>query len=195
MATKTETLELFRQYLFENSNNQIPGQSVERLTRIRAAFTHWCEFPMKTEKEIVDFIISQGISKSMAYYDLELIKVLLGNVKNASKEWHRYRLIVMAEESYKTAKDKKDAKAMAMVMDKYGKYTQLHIPDHQAIPYDEIVNQPFEPTEDPSPLGLKPDPDIETKIRKMKEKYADEIDKNIEDVEFTEILGHDQTDD
>lgn len=181
-------LEICRKNLFENPGKPLPERTQERLIRIRKAYTHWSEFPMKSEVQIRDFLVSEGIQRSMAYYDLEIIKVLLGNVKNAGKEWHRYRLISMVEEAYEIAQEKKDAKAMALIIDKYGKYTQLNIPDHEQIPYDQIVNQPFEPTSDPTSLGLLPDPDIDAKTKKMKEKYAEEIDANVQDVEFVEII-------
>lgn len=182
-------LEICRQNLFENPSKALPERAMERLVRIRKAYTHWCEFPMKSEVEIRDFLVSEGIQRSMAYYDLDIIKILLGNVKNAGKEWHRYRLIAMVEESYEMARDKLDVKGMALLIDKYGKYTQQHIPDHEQIPYAQITNQPFEPTSDPTPLGILPDPEIDTKTQKMKEKYAEDIDDNIQDVEFVEIMS------
>lgn len=185
---KNDILEICRKHLFENPSNKLPERTMERLVRIRKAYTHWCEFPMKSEVEIRDFLVSEGINRSMAYYDLEIIKVLLGNVKNAGKEWHRYRLIAMVEESYAMARDKLDVKAMALLIDKYGKYTQQHIPDHEQLPFDQVRNQPFEPTTDPTSLGILPDPEIDSKMKKMKENYAEDIDNNIQDVEFVEIM-------
>jgi hypothetical protein len=188
MPEKADTLELYRKHLFENPKKPLPQRTMERLLRIRAAFTHWIEFPMKSDREIRDFIISQGeVNKSMAYNDLDLTKMLMGNVKNASKEWHRYRVIAMLEEAYNMAKNNEEAVAIAVIADKYGKYTQLHIPDKDQIPYEDIIPQPFEPTLDPSSLGLESDPDIDKKMKKMKEKYAEEIDRNVQDVEYIEI--------
>lgn len=188
----TNSLEMYRKFLFENpTKEKIPAQYKERLFRIRKAFSHWCEFPMKSEVEIRDFLVSDGINRSQAYNDLIIIKALLGNVKNAGKEWHRYRLITMLEEAYHLAIEKQDPKAIAIIADKLGKYTQLHIPDHEQIPWEEIKPQPFEPTSDPSSLGINPDPDIDNKIKKMKEKYMDDIDNNVQDVDFIEIMEND----
>ena len=113
---KNDTLEVYRKYLFDNPDKPLPTSTQKRLIRIRVGFTHWCEFPMKSDTQIRDFLISMDISKSMAYYDIEIIKILLGNVKNAGKEWHRYRLIAMVEETFELAKEKKDAKAKDLVM-------------------------------------------------------------------------------
>jgi len=187
-STQNKMLEICRQNLFENPTEKLPESTHNRLIRIRAAYTHWNEFPMKSELEIKDFLLSFGVKKSMAYYDLEIIKVLLGSVKNAGKEWHRYRVISMIEEAYQLAKEKQDPKAMGLIIDKYGKYTQLNIPDHEQIPYEDIVPQPFEPTSDPSVVGIKPVPDIRERIKKLKEKYYQDIDENIREVDYVEIM-------
>jgi hypothetical protein len=74
---------------------------------------------------------------------------------------------------------------MAAVADKMGKYNQLDKPDAEPLPFDEIVPQIFEPTDDPSVLGIKKDPDIRKKKQKMLEKYSAEIE--IIDVPFEDI--------
>jgi hypothetical protein len=192
-----DTLEKYRKFLFDNpkKNEKLAKDDLEKLKRIRGGFTHWTEFPMKSDAQIRDFLIEQfGTSRTRAYEDISIIKTLLGNVKNAGKEWHRYRMIVMVEETYQKAKDKNDLDAMAKAIAVYGKYTQLHIPESQQIPYDDIVPQPFEPSSDPSSLGLLPDPNIEEKIAKLKKKYQDEIDKNVKDVEYEMIVDKTQDD-
>ncbi len=47
-------------------------------------------------------------------------------------------------------------------------YNQLDKPDANELPFDEIAVQPFEPIHDPTILGLKKDPDIREKKRRMK---------------------------
>lgn len=192
MAILANTLELYRKHLFENPQKEIPKDEFERLVRIRKAFTHWCEFPMQSDVQIRDFLMKEGgIKQSMAYYDLEMLKVLLGNIKNAGKEWHRYRLIQMIEKGYEMAVKAEDAKAIALLADKYGKYTQLDVPDHENLPWEDIIPQPFEPTSDPTALGITPDPDIDKKISDMKSKYLGEIDESITDVDYVEIMKND----
>jgi len=191
--SKANTLEICRKYLFENPETPIAPQLAERLKRIRGAFVHWTEFPMKTEVEIRNYLMDEydlGISR--AYDDLSIIKMLLGNVQNASKQWHLYTFIEMAKETYRIAKDKQDARAMAMVLGHYGKNTQLHIPDQEQIPWHEIIPQLIEPTEDPTVVGLEPDPKVREKAKKLLEKYSNEISSTIkvvhvEDVEFIDV--------
>ncbi|MFK5856592.1 MAG: hypothetical protein QM503_10705 [Bacteroidota bacterium] len=190
---KANTLEICRKYLFENPKEKLSPQLDLRLKRIRGGFVYWTEFPMKMDFEIRDFLMEiYDVEKSQAYDDLTIIKMLLGNVKNASKQWHLYTFLEMAKETYQIAKDKLDPRAMAMVMGNYGKYTQLHIPDKEQIPWHEIIPQLIEPTEDPTVVGLVRDPDARKKAKKLLEKYSNEIsDKiqtvHIEDIEFIDV--------
>ena len=128
-------------------------------------------------------IYEMGMSRSQAYRDIHNVKVLLGNVRNATKEWHRYKLIAMLDKAYEFAERNRDAKGMIMAADKLGKYTQLDKEDTQKIPYDEIVPQPFEITDDVSVLGLKPIENLKEKQRKMREKYGAAL---IEDAEIVD---------
>ena len=67
----------------------------------------------------------------------------------------------------------------------YAKYNRVDLEDEQLMPYDEIVVQPFTATDDPTPLGIKPIPNIQEKIKAMLDKYiAESID--IQDVEYEE---------
>lgn len=190
---KPQTLEICRKYLFDNPKEKLSPQLSQRLTRIRSGFTHWNEFPMYGESHIRDFLIDEfDIAKTQAYDDINIIKMLLGNVVNASKQWHLHTFLEMAKETYEMSKDKKDTRAMAMVIGQYGRYTQLHIPDQERIPWGDLIPKIIEPTEDPTVIGLVRDPNAREKAAKLMEKYADDITSNIkapnaEDVDFVEI--------
>jgi len=185
MARPT-TFEISRQYLYKDIDD-IPIPYRERITRLRVGYTFWYEFPTKTETDIRDHLMNEfGVVKSTAYEDIQIIKVLLGDIKNPSKEWIRFQVNAMLDEAYKMAEKQKDAKGMALAADKKGKYNMLDKPDAEPMPFDEIVPQQFEPTDDPTPLGLKKDPDIREKKRKMLEKYMDDIE--IVDVPYDEMV-------
>ena len=190
---KPTTLETCSKYLFENPKKELAPQMSARLKRIRGAYVHWSEFPMKGEIQIRNFLMDEyDIGQSQAYDDINIIKMLLGNVKNASKQWHLYTFIEMAKETYQIAKEKLDARAMAMVLGNYGKYTQLHIPDQEQIPWHEIIPQLIEPTEDPTVIGLVREPNARKNKIKLLEKYSNEISSNIktvhvEDIEFIDV--------
>ena len=184
--TKATDLEICRKYLYADVN-LIPVVNANRVKRIRAAYTMWYEYPTKTESDIRKFLMDEfEIHKTAAYQDIEIIKVLLGDIQNGKKEWIRYRINAMFDAAFKLAEEQKDPKAMALAAGKIGKYNQLDKPDANELPFDEIAVQQFEPTDDPTVLGLKKDPEIREKKRKMLEKYHSEIE--IVDVSYEEMI-------
>ena len=67
----------------------------------------------------------------------------------------------------------------------YGKLNRVDLEDEQAIPLNQILVQSFTTTDEPRVLGIKPIPNIQSKIDAVIEKYRKgTID--IEDVEFEE---------
>jgi len=187
------TLEICRKYLFENPTDKLSPQTQKKLLRVRSAYSHWYEFPMKSENELRNFLMdNHEVSRYVAWGDLSIVKILLGNIKAVSKEWHRFTVIEMIKETYALAKDQQDPKAMALAADKLGKYTQLHLPDIDPIPYEDIVPQSFEPSSNPELVGLKPIPDLDDRVKFLKDKFYAEIDKNVTDVESVEVPKKDE---
>ena len=183
--TSRSPYDIAKKYLYEDSD-KIPELYRERVQRVRLGFTQWYEYPSKSRREIKDLIVGEfGVSMQKAYEDISIIEQLMGNIKNPSKAWIRYRVNTMLEEALALAKKRDDPKAMALIADKMGKYNMLDKDDPERVPFDQIVPQPFEPTEDPSVLGITRDPNFREKKRKLLEKYSAEID--IEDVAFTTI--------
>jgi hypothetical protein len=183
------TLEVCRVHLYNDEQN-IPERYRERVKRIRTGYSFWYEFATKTESDVRDHLMNEfECSKRTAYEDIQIIKVLLGDIKNASKEFIRFQVNAMFDAAYAMAEKQKDPKAMAAAAANKAKYNMLHIPDAQPMPFDQIVPQPFEPTDDPTSLGLKRDPEIREKKRKMLEKYASEIE--IIDVPYEEMIKDD----
>lgn len=180
------TLEICQKYLYDDMDN-IPENYRERISRIRFGYTFWYEFPTKSRVQVRDHIIGEfGVVKSTAYEDIQAIEILLGNIKNPAKDWMRYQVNAMLHDAYTMAKQFQDPKAMALAADKIGRYNMLDKPDAEPLPFNEIVPQPFEPTDDPTPLGLKKDPNIRAKKQKMLEKYMNEIE--IIDVPYEEMI-------
>lgn len=185
---KPNTLELCKTHLFDDVDKLrttgLPDQLVNRLIRIRSAYTLWLEYPRKKDAEIRDHLMTFGVNRSAAYEDIQLIKLLLGDLAETSKAFHRFRFVAMIEKAYDLAERNKDAKAMVAAADKYAKYNQLDKEDSLKIPWDEIIPQQFEPTSDPTVIGIKPVANIREKIAKMKEKYAQDI---VEDIDYEDV--------
>jgi hypothetical protein len=182
--SKPATLEICRLHLFSDVDvlrrENIPETLVKRILRIRSAYTMWLEYPRKKDAEIRDHLASFGVAKSEAYEDIRIIKLLLGDMTETSKAFHRFRFISMIEEAYKLAERKKDARSMVAAADKYAKYNQLDKEDALSIPWDEIIIQPFEPTSDPTVIGIKPVANIRERIKALKAKYAEDIPQDVE---------------
>lgn len=184
--SKSTDLEICRKFLYADADI-IPVVNADRVKRIRSAHAMWYEYPTKQESEIREYLMNEfGIKRTTAFQDVETVKILLGDVQNAKKSWTQYQVNKMLLDAYKLAEEKKDIKAMIMAADKIGKYNQLDKPDAIELPFDEIAVQQFEPTDDPASLGMKKDPDIREKKRKMLEKYMNDIE--IVDVPYEDML-------
>ena len=167
--------------LFLDDSESLTPLEQKMVLRYNAAFTIWLDKPTLTERQIVTHLVKNyDIGRTQAIQDVKNIKYLLGNVNNAAKEWQRYKVIYMIDEAYRIAKLQEDPKAMAMLIDKLGKYTNLDKEDAREKPWEEILPQPFEPTSDPTVIGIKPIPNLREKMDRMKKKYLEMID--IEDV-------------
>jgi hypothetical protein len=188
---KPNTLEICRVHLFDNKEEllkqAIPEMLVQRIIRMRSAYILWLEHPRKKDAEIRDHLLNFGVNRSQAYEDIQMLKLLLGDMTETSKAFHRFRFNAMIQSAYELAERKKDAKSMVAAADKYAKYNQLDKDDAFRIPWEEIVPQRFEPTSDPEVIGIKPVPGIQDKIKALKEKYLKDIeDVKYEDVDFDE---------
>jgi len=78
----------------------------------------------------------------------------------------------MLDRAYEIAERRQDAKAIILAADRLGKYTQLDKEDTLKIPYDEIVPQNWEISDDVTILGLNPIEDLEAKQKEMRIKYG-----------------------
>lgn len=66
-----------------------PTTSVDRVLRLRAMYNWFISNPDSKDKEFVDECISRyGISKTLAYDDLKVIKSVLPLITQASRDYH-----------------------------------------------------------------------------------------------------------
>lgn len=184
-----KTLEVCKSHLFDDRDKMeehgVPLILQERIIRIRDMYTVWLNFPSKKELEIVSELIQRyGIQKSAAYDDVRIIKTLLGDLNKASKDFHRWQFNNMIRKAYEMAERRKNPDAMVKAADKYGKYNQLDKEDILDNPWETIQVQPFEPTSDPTVIGIKPIPNIKEKIAKKLKQYWNE---DVEDATFEEF--------
>jgi hypothetical protein len=189
MASPT-AIQLAEKYLYEKADD-IPEKYREHMLRLRVGHSFWYEQPSRTRNQVKQHICSLfDVSAQQAYNDIILIEQIMGSIQSPSKEWVRFRVNSMLEEAFSRAEKMNDPKAMAMIADKMGKYNMLDQVDPEKTPFDQIVPQNFEPTEDPSVLGITRDPNIREKKQKMIEKYAADIE--VIDIPYTEMPDDDE---
>lgn len=159
--------------------------------RFRAAFTKWISEPHLRDVQIINFLVNEyGISEAQAYRDLPRIKVLVGNVRNASKEFQRYRASEMILKGYQVAADAssgtevKQAMAMIRAGEALVKVHSLDKNEMDYIQFEDIVPMELEPSTDISVIGRKPVANLEELKAKLRNKYGVQ---QIEDIEYTDI--------
>ena len=169
----------------EMRNNNVAEHIIVRLLRLRALYTFWLNFPMKTTREMVqqDITMHPDIKQREAYDDIKLIKILIGNLEAESKEWHRHVFNRRTDEVYRQAMRDHDNRAAEKANADYAKYNRVGEIDPQPFDYDDIIPHQIEPTDDPTVIGIAPIKDLRGSIRKLKKKLG----ADIQDAEFIEL--------
>lgn len=182
-------LDKFRDVMFSDLDEmELSKDERAALKRYRAIFTLSLENPSIPDVELRDYLMSEhGIGMSQAYRDIENVRVLLGNVRNAGKEWVRYIVNETLKKAIEDAKKmgNKGIKLIIMASDKLGKYNKLDREDAEEFPWDEIIPQSIEPTSDPTVLGVKKLENRDAEIRRLLDKYREDIE--IETVNFEPV--------
>lgn len=189
MNKKLTNFDKIQRALFSDAKDSNLTPVLEKVKeRYMKAYTFWVNNPSLSDNQIVRFLTNEcEVNRAQAYKDLRYIKRMLGNVTTVSKEWVRHTVSNMATEAYRLAKLNKDPKAMTMAADKLIKCYGLDKPELDQFPWDQLVPPNFEPSPDISVLGFKPDPNIEERRRKMREKYLQKYYPNaISDAEIVE---------
>lgn len=164
----------------------VPAATIDHLIRLRDIYNHWLSFPSKRDRDMIALIKQRyGIGDSQARVDLKLVKVLLGNLEQTTKQYHRYRFTVMVTRAYDKAEKLNDARSMVAAAAQYAKYQQLDKEDERANVIDKLVPLRLAFTDNPQVIGIRRVPNVREKIKKMKEKYwAEEtIDVDFEDID------------
>lgn len=186
--SRKANLDKFHDVLFKDMDEQLCLTMVEReqLKRYRAAYSLSLENSSMLDTELRDFLMSEfDISQTQAYYDITNIRVLLGNVRNASKEWIRYLVNETLKEAINASRIEGKWKNVILATNVLGKYNKLDKDDAVEYPWEDILPIPIEPTNDVTVLKVKPMENKEAEIKKMYEKYKGEID--IEDIGYEEV--------
>jgi len=157
---------------------------VKMVTRYRYAFTKWLSQPTLSESDMRSELMSHfAISEATAYRDMPIILHLVGNIKQASKEFQRYRANHMINEGYKLAEtaetiiEVKQAEVMIKAAQAMAKVNKLDKDDIMPYQWENIKPDSYEITGDVTVLGLeKPTGDIEALKAKLRRELSGESD-------------------
>lgn len=161
-----------------------PPALAERVMRLREMYNYWLSNPSMKDRQLRDTIMSRfNVSQSTAYSDISIIHQLVPLLSLKSRDFHRTRANEMLLETYAMAKARKDTKTMERAAASYAKVNRVDLEDERAMPYDEIVIQPFCATLDVRVLGLTPIPNVYDHIAKLTKELSRDF-TDIQDVEF-----------
>lgn len=120
-----------------------------RLRRIRGLYAYWLQFPSKLDNDLVQYDIAMfKVSLTSAYDDLHLVKVLLGNLQQTTKEFMRWKINKSIEEDIAAARRAGDFRSVAALTKVMVQNNRTDKDDEPDLEFDKIVPQNFEPTDD-----------------------------------------------
>ena len=172
----------------EMKESNLPQQTIERLLRLRELYTVWRNYPAMSTKEMVERDQkSHGVNQRQAYDDIKLIKILMGNLEQESRDWQRLVFNRRCDEIYNDAKRAGDFKSAEKANADYAKYNRLNEPDDLRIDPSSIVPLVIEPSSDPTVIGINPPKDWRKKMEHYKQKWRTEApDTDLEEVKDDE---------
>lgn len=179
MARK-DTLDIINAALFDKEKqDKLAPADKELLERIQTTYSFWLDKPTLTDANIRDYImVNFGLSRSKAYEQISLLKMLLGSVPQASKEFYRYKANYILDQAHAAAiagNDRK-AKALTKIAEAIAYNNRTNEQEDVGLPFDEIVPKDQSFTTDPSVLGIVPQPGLREKANKLLKKYEEDFE-------------------
>lgn len=170
----------------EQLQSKYPKDTVSKIIRVRDIYLTMLKSPSLADSAIVrTFTARYRVSRPTAYSDLAVVKALLPSLGKEAREFHRWRVKEMLLETYKIASSKMDVRTMERVAATYAKAFGVAKEEEQAVPVEQILVQPWVPTDNPEVIGLKRLPDREKKIRSLLQELRVK-EPEIIDIDFEE---------
>lgn len=168
--------------LFEQ---RIAQTVIERIHRLRGLYAYWLQFPQKFDQDIVQYDMAMfKVGKSQAYDDLHLVRLILGNLQQASKDFMRWKINQDLEQDLKAARRAGDHRSVAAIEKNRIINNRTDKEDELELEFDKIIPQQFVPVDDPTVLGIKKLPDLRNRIRELVKKYSD---NSVQFAEYEEL--------
>lgn len=168
--------------LFER---RIAQTVIERIHRLRGLYAYWLQFPQKFDQDIVQYDMAMfKVGKSQAYDDLHLVRLILGNLQQASKDFMRWKINQDLEQDLKAARRAGDHRSVAAIEKNRILNNRTDKEDELELEFDKIIPQQFVPVDDPTVLGIKKLPGLRNRIRELVKKYSD---NSVQFAEYEEL--------
>lgn len=189
---KDKFLEKLHAYLFTGKEEQIEEFNADQqavVLRYRAIFSKWLAEPMLSDVMMKNYIANTfEVCDNTAWKDVSRMKIILGNVQNASKEFQRYRATEMILAGYELAcsatsqLEVKQAQIMMKAGETLGRIYMLDKNEIDRIPWEDIIPLELEPTTDISVIGRKPMKNLEEVKQRLRKKYGSPVDIPYEEI-------------
>lgn len=183
----TTMLSYSREELLEQG---VEVADIQRVERVRLLYTHWLQCPHLSNHEMVQWDMEmekaagRELKKSQAYYDIQLVQVVIGNIQVANKDFVRWRVTQMLEEDRKAARRAGDFRSAVAAADKIAKYHQLDKPDTPDLQFDKIGITEFHISSNPGLIGSSlTQKQLEKKIKSLNKEFG----RDVEDVTYQEV--------
>lgn len=121
-----------------------PVPQIEHLLRLRDMVTWSIANPDMKDRQFVDELRSRyGLSQVTAYADLKIVKALLPNLSECTRDFHRWRYNEMIMETYQMAKKRKDTKTMEKAATSYAKFIDYNKLKDETLPANGGIRSYF----------------------------------------------------
>ncbi len=158
---------------------------IERIHRLRGMYAYWLQFPQKFDQDIVQYDMAMfKVGKSQAYDDLHIVRLILGNLQQASKDFMRWKINQDLEQDLKAARRAGDHRSVAAIEKNRILNNRTDKEDELELEFDKIIPQQFVPVDDPTVFGIKKLPDLRNRIRVLVKKYSD---NSVQFAEYEEL--------
>lgn len=181
MAFDPQTLETTQTHLFsspvEMTAAGLPAHAQDRILRLREVYLYCVNNPLAPDRVVMDVIQERWhLSHARALGDLQLIKALIGNVNQTTREYLRWKFLQHIEEGLEMARKSEDPNAYAKMLASFVKGTGLDKSDVSRVDYSQITPEALDFTTNPEVVGAKRIPKLDQKISKMLKRYAIDTD-------------------
>lgn len=156
---RPEAIDRLQQLLFASSEEleraAVPAPTRKRLLRLRELYARWIENPQWNDRCVVRILMDRhGVSQSMAYEDVYILKRCLGNLNQLTRDWAQFLFMQRLEVAFRMAAEKEDVKAYIAALNALGRYARLDKDELAPPDYADIRPLQLEATTDPRAAGF-----------------------------------------